>query len=216
EPRGANRAAPGGPAPLRGLIRSFPLRIRTRCGLPAPRACAIVRDVGVRSGDPLFRCDESQRVVEWNDAAARLTGIERREAVGRRCWDVIAGTDDAGRPVCPPGCSVDCTELHLQTPAGRRRVSISTIVVDTDETLVLHPIRPLPARPAAAEGARLTPRQREIVPLLANAARATEIARLLLLSETTVRNHIRAVLLELGAHSQLEAVAKARALELVA
>jgi len=182
--------------------------------------------VGVRSGDPLFRCDESQRVVEWNDAAARLTGIERREAVGRRCWDVIAGTDDAGRPVCHPGCSVarlvshgwpvDCTELHLQTPAGRRRVSISTIVVDTDETLVLHPIRPLPARPAAAEGARLTPRQREIVTLLANGARVKEIARLLLLSETTVRNHIRAVLLELGAHSQLEAVAKARALELVA
>jgi hypothetical protein len=31
----------------------------------------------------------------------------------------------------------------------------------------------------------------------------------------TIRNHVRALLLELGAHSQLEAVAKARSLSLL-
>lgn len=183
--------------------------------------------VGVSSGEPLFRCDESQRIVEWNDAAARLTGIERAEALGRHCWDVIAGTDDAGRPICDPGCSVaqriahgwavGCTELNVRSPHGRRRVSISTIVVRGNETWILHPIRSA-AQPTAApgDGPRLTPRQLEILALLASGSRVKEIARRLLLSETTVRNHIRAVLLELGAHSQLEAVAKARALELVA
>jgi len=41
------------------------------------------------------------------------------------------------------------------------------------------------------------------------------VARRLGLAETTVRNHIRLLFLELGVHSQLEAVARARAYELV-
>jgi DNA-binding NarL/FixJ family response regulator len=35
-----------------------------------------------------------------------------------------------------------------------------------------------------------------------------------MLSETTVRNHIQAILLALGVHSQLEAAARARTLAL--
>ena len=61
----------------------------------------------------------------------------------------------------------------------------------------------------------LTPRQREVLALLAGGVRARQIAARLTLSETTVRNHIRAILVELEAHSQLEAVARARALALV-
>ena len=52
--------------------------------------------------------------------------------------------------------------------------------------------------------------------MLGEGSSARMIARQLGLAETTVRNHIRAILLELGAHSQLEAVAKARRLGLVA
>jgi DNA-binding NarL/FixJ family response regulator len=60
----------------------------------------------------------------------------------------------------------------------------------------------------------LTRRQREILYLLVEGVRVKQIAARLTLSETTVRNHIRAILRELGAHSQLEAVARARALSL--
>ena len=45
-------------------------------------------------------------------------------------------------------------------------------------------------------------------------ARAT-IAEQLQIAEPTVRNHIRAILLELGCHSQLEALAAARRLRLL-
>ena len=41
------------------------------------------------------------------------------------------------------------------------------------------------------------------------------VARKLGLRETTVRNHVRLLLLALGAHSQLEAVARARAFGLL-
>jgi PAS domain S-box-containing protein len=56
----------------------------------------------------------------------------------------------------------------------------------------------------------LTPRQREVLGMLASGKTAGEIGRELYLSQATVRNHIRALLQALGAHSQLEALARAR------
>ena len=62
---------------------------------------------------------------------------------------------------------------------------------------------------------RLTPRQLEILRLLGEGSTARTISSKLGLTEATVRNHIRAVLLELGAHSQLEAVFRARSHDLL-
>jgi DNA-binding NarL/FixJ family response regulator len=56
----------------------------------------------------------------------------------------------------------------------------------------------------------LSPRQRQVLTLLAEGLRPTAIARRLELSLPTVRNHVAAVLHRLGCHSQLEAVATAR------
>lgn len=56
----------------------------------------------------------------------------------------------------------------------------------------------------------LTPRQQRVLELLAEGVRARAISLRLGLSETTVRNHIREVLVRLSCHSQLEAVAEAR------
>jgi DNA-binding NarL/FixJ family response regulator len=97
---------------------------------------------------------------------------------------------------------------------------ISTITLrDGDETTVLHPLQEaLVDAPVLKQDSckqRLTSRQREILALLADGVRARQIAVRLTLSEATVRNHIRAILLELGVHSQLEAVARARSLALV-
>jgi DNA-binding CsgD family transcriptional regulator len=56
----------------------------------------------------------------------------------------------------------------------------------------------------------LTARQLEVLRLLSRGMPAKKISEELRLSETTVRNHIRALLQALGARSQLEAVARAR------
>jgi DNA-binding CsgD family transcriptional regulator len=61
----------------------------------------------------------------------------------------------------------------------------------------------------------LSPRQREVLALLADGVQARDIGVRLGLSEATVRNHIRGVLRRLGCHSQLQAVARARELHLV-
>jgi DNA-binding NarL/FixJ family response regulator len=56
-------------------------------------------------------------------------------------------------------------------------------------------------------GADLTPRELEVLQLLADAATTDGIAQHLVLSTHTVRNHVRNILGKLGAHSKLEAVA---------
>jgi len=183
----------------------------------------------LRSGEAVFRTEADSRVRDWNPECERLTGISAAEAEGRPCWEVIAGRDAGGGIVCHPGCSVArlaqqgwpvrCTDLHLRTRFGPKRITISTIVLrDESQTTVLHPLREAAESATAAAGGdrppRLTRRQREILYLLVEGVRVKQIAARLTLSETTVRNHIRAILRELGAHSQLEAVARAHALSL--
>jgi DNA-binding CsgD family transcriptional regulator len=65
------------------------------------------------------------------------------------------------------------------------------------------------------DGPALTPRQREVLELVGEGMPAKVIAARLGLAPTTVRNHIRALLQHLDAHSQLQAVANARRLGLL-
>ena len=81
---------------------------------------------------------------------------------------------------------------------------------------VLSACGPTPARRRAETTAgRLSPRQHEVLELLANGIQARQIAVQLGLAETTVRNHIRHLLRKLGCHSQLEAVAVAYRVDLL-
>lgn len=61
----------------------------------------------------------------------------------------------------------------------------------------------------------LTPRQREVLELISYGRSVKEVKAELGISEATVRGHVRLVLQTLGAHSQLEAVARARELGLL-
>lgn len=56
----------------------------------------------------------------------------------------------------------------------------------------------------------LTRRELQVLELLAGGADTIAIANELMISETTVRNHIQRILRKLGVHSRLEAVASAR------
>ena len=56
----------------------------------------------------------------------------------------------------------------------------------------------------------LTPREQEVLALLAEGHGSKNIASLLGLSIDSVRNHVQHLLAKFGAHSQLELVVKAR------
>lgn len=83
---------------------------------------------------------------------------------------------------------------------------------------VLHATRAQPvvskSMPVQAS-VRLTPRERDVLTLMAQGHDAARIADLLGLSRHTVRDHIKAVLASLDARSQLDAVTRAIGLGLV-
>ena len=187
---------------------------------------------GFTSDTAIMVFGEDLRIVCWNDGAEQLTGIPAAEAVGRPCWEVVAGHDDRGDLMCHQACSrarlvregrvVPPALLHARTPTGRRRLSFETITARSDGgPLFLHVIHdapaPVPAARPAPDGPapQLTPRQREILALLAEGNAVKTVAGKLGLMETTVRNHVRLLFVALGAHSQLEAVARARAFGLL-
>jgi len=62
---------------------------------------------------------------------------------------------------------------------------------------------------------RLTPREKEVLRLMAEGTASRDIASKLGISYTTVRTHIRSLGSKLGVHSKLEAILKARELALV-
>ncbi len=64
-----------------------------------------------------------------------------------------------------------------------------------------------PASTSASASSELSPREREVLAMLAADATLYEIAARLSISHATVRNHVQHILSKLGVHSILEAVA---------
>ena len=123
--------------------------------------------------------------------------------------------------------------MRIRTRSGERRwVSVSNLTLETEEGPYLvhllrdsqgthdalqmaHGLIQLSTKKEAPAPRRqdvpaLTPRQLEVLMLLSEGKSVREIGKELYLSEATVRNHVRSLLQALGAHSQLEVLAKAR------
>jgi len=137
------------------------------------------------------------------------------------------------------GRPVSSYDMRITTRTGQKRwVNVSNLSVDSDEgPYLVHLLRDSQGTHETMEMARgliqlsskkdapaldrrklpvLTPRQLEVLRLLSEGKGAKEIGQELYLSQATVRNHIRSLLQTLGAHSQLEALAKARELGILA
>lgn len=114
-------------------------------------------------------------------------------------------------------CSGEPTELTLHVLAEGGKyvpVEISAVPVRDGGTVVavfgLGRVVGKERRPSSPRLATdLTPRQMEILGLLAEGRSTDEIAKELTLSPTTVRNHIANLIAALGVHSRLQAVAAA-------
>lgn len=178
------------------------------------------------TGDPLVVCGPRFQVVAWNAAAEALTGVPAAEAVGLTCWRALRGVDAAGAAICRPGCGhgrravagcpMTAHDLYVGTAdGGHRRVRASMVSLRAGAeggfAIVMQDQRdPLPERRPATAARPLTPRQRQVLGLLAEGVPVRAIAERLGLSESTVRGYMRRIRMVLGCRSQLEAVAAAR------
>jgi PAS domain S-box-containing protein len=103
-------------------------------------------------------------------------------------------------------------EIDVITRDGSRvRAEISSVPIPGDDPdRAVFAVAWLDRQPAPAAKTTLTPRQNQVLQLLAGGASTERIASELHLTTETVRNHVRHVLKALGAHSRLEAVVLAR------
>ena len=163
---------------------------------------------------PMFVLDRKGRIVWLNDAATTLVPA----ATGRKFTDVLAPDQVhrarrvfARRLLGQAPFDDHATVINL--PDGdRQQVEISSVPLRKGHQIVgvfgvMRPVR-LPEQPTTSEGAapNLTPRQHEVLRLLGEGHTTDQMAEQMGLSAETVRNHVKAVLGQLGAKSRLEAV----------
>lgn len=165
---------------------------------------------------PSYIIERGGTIAWLNPAAERIVGDVR----GRRFTDVVAPDDRTraretfARKVVGKDKVTD-TEVELLAPDGRGlSVEVSSVPLREGQQIVgvfgllsRPPARVRPSRPHP----KLTPRQREVLGMLAQGASTQQIADDLHLSRETVRNHVRGLLQALDVHSRVEAVAAARA-----
>lgn len=170
-----------------------------------------------------------------NPRAESLIGHSTADCAGHPCYLVISGRTLEGAPLCVPRCRLrGLASQHKQIAPIPMRISathgghceaIVVVIPAADNQLVHcavdavthirvrefidHVARRATCHPAMHGSWRetLTAREREILVLLARDLTQGEIAERLVLSYTTVRNHVQHILAKLGVHSILEAIA---------
>jgi PAS domain S-box-containing protein len=167
-----------------------------------------------RLGLPSVVVSREGRITWMNEAARELFGnLEGIISLGTTVApeDVPVARQEFERKLDGAAPMTDY-EIHVITREGRRvRAEISSVSIPgNDPDRAVFAVAWLDRQPAPAAETTLTPRQRQVLQLLAGGASTEQIASELHLTTETVRNHVRHVLKAFGAHSRLEAVVLAR------
>jgi len=153
-------------------------------------------------------------IIRWlNPAAERLVGDvrgrqqssvvapeqrrEAKESFTRKLLGTEKSTEGKVVVLGPDGERIQVEISAVPLYDGGRIVGVFGLVPQRESTA---PPRPHP---------HLTPRQNEVLHLLAHGRSTEQIADELHLSRETVRNHVRRMLIALDAHSRIEALAVA-------
>jgi PAS domain S-box-containing protein len=162
---------------------------------------------------PSFVVDRDGVVTWLNDAAKEefgdLEGLPFTRIIPPERADFVRRQLD--RKLAHPSAVTDYDTDVLTSDGRRRAAEISSVAIPGGDRChaVFGVVLPGERRPLRADAPMLTPRQTEILMLIANGMSTVQIAESLHLSRETVRNHVRNILRELRVHSRVEAVALA-------
>jgi len=186
-----------------------------------------------RAEDGIWVTTAEGRIVFWNRAAEMSLGFRARDVCGRSCAEVLTGRDEHGRAICGPGCDAPAAipnrvggtfgvpthakngrEVWLEVMTFTTNGNASppfVIHVFHDATRTKQLLRDLREHIDHSPNgeARVTPRELEILRLMAEGLGTAATAERLRVSRATVRNHVQNIFGKLGVHTRLEAVAYA-------
>lgn len=202
-----------------------------------PLAGAGLREIFSCATDAVFAIDDAHRIVYQNETFARIFRQRLSRFPGRKCHEVVCGQTLDGQPQCRPDCPVGENlldgralahfDLTVPQPEGEPlwfcvgAFPLSSSFGDAAAVCMLRPVsaykvlarlsqmnlpNEVPPPPAANP---LTPREREILRLLAEGHNTRKLADKLHISYVTTRNHIHHIFEKLGVHSRAEAVSSA-------
>ena len=171
--------------------------------------------------------DLSQTVVSWNSEAERILGYEPQQVIGRKCYQVLQGLAiDGAAPFCYRNCpAITAAKLgqippisyvRLQCASGtRKRITLIPLITtdDADQILLVHMFHethPDEPRGDVLELEPLTRREIEVLGLLAEGHRPSDIAGRLFVSVHTIRKHISNACEKLHARGMMSAVLSAQ------
>jgi len=173
-----------------------------------------------QSTNPMVLMDDERRIFEVNAATTEMTGFSREWMVGRsadifldpdewrsfetewRAFQRLGDFTGERSIVRADGGRVVVQYAARWTEIGRRRLALYVALAVS----VSHPQTSLQVSHVHAADA-LSPREREVVGLIALGHRAHEIADELGIAVSTVRSHARNAMGKCGARSQAQLVA---------
>ena len=171
---------------------------------------------------PIFAIDRDMTLLWLNRASRDLVGDREGEKFTSvlEPGSVPVASHAFAQKILGTAASTEYEATLRTRDGGLVRADISTVPVCGGHRIVgvfglAEVDRHAPAARAADGQVSLTPRQAQVLHLLARGCSTEQMADELGVAVDTVRNHIRAILRRLGVHSRLEAVIVAHDRDLV-
>ncbi|CAA9513134.1 MAG: hypothetical protein AVDCRST_MAG30-2605 [uncultured Solirubrobacteraceae bacterium] len=168
-----------------------------------------------RSRNPMLLFGDDRVYTHVNDAACAALGVPRQHIVGQRVghltpsdqqgherelWDRLMRTGHLVSPwrVARPDGSTKELLLNTTLNAAPGGLHLSVYLLGGDEEA---------PEPAASRAGALSPRERQVVQMLALGSTGEQVAQELALSPETVRTHVRNAMDRAGARTRAQLVA---------
>jgi PAS domain S-box-containing protein len=173
-----------------------------------------------RSKSAMALVDDERRIVELNGAYLQLLGYPRSDLIGRHVYEFVVdgplATPDEWRAVLQRRQFTGSVDILCADGRCVRVEFAGHPELVTGHQLVLFVVlassargrRPAGSSGAASELARLTPRELEVINLVALGLSGPEVARELQIAHDTVRTHVRNAMTKTEARSRAQLVAK--------
>jgi PAS domain S-box-containing protein len=168
--------------------------------------------------NPALLIDDDRYYVDANEAACSFLGLSRDQVIGRRFDDFLAPelreiVEETWPEFLAMGRHAGFFDLKMPDGSVRKTMYSSIANVTPGRHLTVYLLEEgsengQEGRPAGRSSG-LSPRQREVLEMVAEGKTSTDIAERLVVSPETVRTHLRNARLKLGASTKAQAVALA-------